>query len=154
MPDIPVCMQLCHRDCNRQQLPPQRSRQYSMLMISPFLSWVISHFVIPHKCLLHCVYTVLQGWYNPLWNNPSLCASSTPGHSCNGQKGGACTAKGLSITVIPKSSMGTATVPHNKLPHSLSRGQADTVLRVPWDTPPNAVLGCPQGAHAGSPAWV
>lgn len=25
MPDIPVCMQLCHRDCNRQQLLSQWS---------------------------------------------------------------------------------------------------------------------------------
>lgn len=33
-------MQLCHRDCNRQQLPPRRSRQYSVL---------VSH----HSCLGH-----------------------------------------------------------------------------------------------------
>ena len=91
------------------------------------------------RYLLHCIYTMLQGWHNPLQNNPSPRAGSTHGHSYNGQKGGACTAKGPSITVLPKSSMGMATVPHNKLPHNLLRGQADKVLRAPWDTPPGVL---------------
>lgn len=39
------------------------------------------------------------------------------------------------IYCVTKSSVGTATVPHNKLPHNSSRGQADKVLRAPWDTP-------------------
>lgn len=30
-------------------------------------------------------------------------------------------------------------VPHNKLPHILSRGQADKVLRDIWDTPPGVL---------------
>lgn len=134
-------MQLCHRDCNRQQLPPRRSCQYSALVISPFPSQVRSHFVIPHKYLLRCIYTMLQGRHNPLQNNPSPHAGSTPGHSYSGPKGGPCTAKGLSFTMLPRSSVGTATVPHNKLPHNLSRDQADKVLRAPCDTPGVLSLG-------------
>lgn len=84
-------------------------------------------------------YTMLQGQCSPLQTNPCLCTGSTPGHSYNTQKGGGCTAEGPSSAMLPKSSMGIAMVPHNKLPHSLSRGQVDKVLRDIWDTPPGVL---------------